>query len=60
VAVRAFLDEKIGFTQMPDIVEHTMENSLYSENPDLDFLEITDSSARETALSYINKLQKER
>jgi hypothetical protein len=45
---------------MPDIVEHTMENSLYSENPDLDFLEITDSSARETALSYINKLQKER
>ncbi len=60
VAVRAFLDEKIGFTQMPDIVEYTMENSLYYPTPDLDLLEVTDSSARETALSFINKLQKER
>ena len=60
MAVRAFLDEKIGFTQMPDIVEYTMENSLYYPTPDLDLLEVTDSSARETALSFINKLQKER
>ena len=60
IAVRAFLDEKIGFTQMPDIVEYTMENSLYYSTPDLDLLEVTDSSAMETALSFINKLQKER
>ena len=60
MAVKAFLDEKIGFTQMPEIVEYTMENSLYSPSPDLDFLEVTDTSAREIALSYINKLQKER
>lgn len=60
MAVKAFLGEKIGFTQMPDIVEHTMENSLYSPNPDLDFLDVTDASARETALSFINKLQRER
>jgi len=60
MSVKAFLDEKIGFTQMPDIVEYTMENSLFSATPDLGFLEFTDSSARETALSYINKLQKER
>jgi 1-deoxy-D-xylulose-5-phosphate reductoisomerase len=60
MAVKAFLDEKIGFTQMPEIVEHTMENSLYSPSPDLDFLEVTDANARETALSFINKLQKER
>jgi hypothetical protein len=45
---------------MPEIVEHTMENSLYSPSPDLDFLEVTDANARETALSFINKLQKER
>ncbi len=32
MAVEAFLDEKIGFTQMPEIVEHTMENSFYSRN----------------------------
>jgi 1-deoxy-D-xylulose-5-phosphate reductoisomerase len=60
LAVRAFLDEKIGFTQMPEIVEHTMENSLFSPSPDLDFLEATDRNARETALRFINKLQKER
>ena len=60
MSVKAFLDEKISFTQMPDIVEYTMENSKFSATPDLDFLEFTDSSAREKALSYINKLQKER
>jgi 1-deoxy-D-xylulose-5-phosphate reductoisomerase len=58
MAVNAFLEEKIGFTQMPDIVEYTMENSLYSSSPDLDLLEVTDTDARNTALSFINKLQK--
>ena len=58
IAVKAFLDNKVGFMQMPEIVEYTMENSFYSLSPDLDFLEATDASARETALSYVNKLQK--
>jgi 1-deoxy-D-xylulose-5-phosphate reductoisomerase len=60
MAVKAFLDEKIGFTQMPEIVEYTMKNSLFSPSPDLDLLDATDESARETALSFINKLQKEK
>ena len=60
MAVKAFLDEKIGFTQMPDVVEHTMENSLYAHSPDLDFLEVTDANARRTALNFINKLHKKR
>jgi 1-deoxy-D-xylulose-5-phosphate reductoisomerase len=60
MAVMAFLVNKIGFMQMPEIVEHTMENSLFSPSPDLDFLETTDKSARETALRFINKLHKER
>jgi 1-deoxy-D-xylulose-5-phosphate reductoisomerase len=58
MAVKAFLDDKIEFTQMPEIVEYTMENSLYLPSPDLDFLELTDTNARETALSFINKIQK--
>jgi 1-deoxy-D-xylulose-5-phosphate reductoisomerase len=58
MAVKAFLDGKIEFTQMPEIVEYTMENSFYSPSPDLDFLELTDTNARETALSFINKIQK--
>lgn len=60
MAVNAFLTEKIGFMQMPDIVEHTMENSLYSPSPDLDLLEVTDCNAREIAINYINKLHKKR
>ncbi len=60
MAVQAFLDEKVGFTQMPEIVEYTMENSSYSSTPDLELLELSDKSARETALSFISKLQKER
>jgi 1-deoxy-D-xylulose-5-phosphate reductoisomerase len=60
MAVEAFLDERIGFTQMPEVVEYTMENSLYSPLPDLDMLDFTNTRARESALSFINKLQKER
>jgi 1-deoxy-D-xylulose-5-phosphate reductoisomerase len=58
IAVKAFLDEKIGFLQMPEIVEYTMEKSTYSSSPDLDLLEISDANARATAHNYINKLQK--
>jgi 1-deoxy-D-xylulose-5-phosphate reductoisomerase len=58
MAVSAFLDEKIGFLQMPDVVEHTMERCLYSPSPDLEFLEVTDCDARETATRFINKIRK--
>ena len=44
--------------EMPEVVEFTMENSLYSPSPDLDSLESTDANAREIALSFINKLHK--
>lgn len=58
MAVNAFLSEKIEFMQMPDVVEHTMDNGLYSPSPDLEFLEATDIKAREIAKNYINKLHK--
>jgi 1-deoxy-D-xylulose-5-phosphate reductoisomerase len=57
VAVDAFLKEKIGFMQMPEIVEHTMSRCVYSKSPDLESLEFTDREARETARIFINKLQ---
>lgn len=60
IAVMAFLDYKIGFNEMPDVVEYTLENSVYSGKPDLDFLDETNTNARKTALSYVNKLQKEK
>jgi 1-deoxy-D-xylulose-5-phosphate reductoisomerase len=60
MAVEAFLAEKIGFLQMPDVVEHTMESNLFSQYPDLDLLELTDKRAREVASYYINKLYNKR
>ena len=60
MAVEAFLSEKIGFMQMPDVVEHTMESNLFSPHPDLDLLELTDKQAREVASDYINKLYNKR
>ncbi len=56
IAVNAFLSENIGFMQMPDVVEYTMERCFYSSSPDLDSLEATDQDARATAKNYINKL----
>jgi 1-deoxy-D-xylulose-5-phosphate reductoisomerase len=58
VAVNAFLAGKIGFLQMSDLVEHTMEKAEYLLSPGLGFLETTDIKAREIALSYINELLK--
>jgi 1-deoxy-D-xylulose-5-phosphate reductoisomerase len=60
MAVEAFLSERIGFLQMPDVVTHTMDSNLYSPNPDLDQLELTDKQAREVATDYINKISNKR
>lgn len=57
IAVNSFLREEIGFMQMPDIIEFTMENCFYSADPDLDSLEAADRDARQIAEKFINKLQ---
>lgn len=58
VAVSAFLSGKIGFVQMSDLVEYTMEHSEYFASPGLGFLETTNNQARGIALNFINKLNK--
>ena len=56
IAVNAFLSERIGFLQIPDVVEYTLENSKYIASPDLESLEMTDKSARELAAKFIKNL----
>jgi len=56
IAVKAFLDGKIGFMQMSDVVEYTMEKDGYISSPGLESLELTDRQAREIADKFINKL----
>jgi 1-deoxy-D-xylulose-5-phosphate reductoisomerase len=58
IAVTAFLSGDIGFLQMSDVVEYTMEKTLFLQSPDLDFLDITNKNARENALNYIYKNHK--
>lgn len=58
VAVNAFLTEQVGFLQMSDIIEYTLENTGFLPSPDLDQLEFTDVKGRETANRYINKIRK--
>ena len=58
VAVNAFLSGKIGFLQMSDVVEFTMEKTEYLASPGLGFLETSNSLARTVAQKYINELLK--
>ncbi len=58
VAVNAFLSGKVGFLQMSDVVEFTMEKTEYFASPGLGFLETSNSSARTVAQKYINELLK--
>jgi 1-deoxy-D-xylulose-5-phosphate reductoisomerase len=57
IAVRLFLAGKIGFMQIPDVVEYTLENNQYIASPDLEALELSDRKAREIASSYIKKIR---
>jgi len=51
VAVAAFLEDKIGFLDMGDVVEKTMERVSYIASPDLDDYVETDAEARKVATS---------
>ncbi len=53
VAVRAFLDRKITFLQMPGIIEKCLENISSIDKPDFnDYIE-TNEEARAMAINYI-------
>jgi 1-deoxy-D-xylulose-5-phosphate reductoisomerase len=53
VAVQAFLENKISFLQIPDLIETAMATVNHLEQPDLDDLLETDKIAREKALDRI-------
>ncbi len=57
VVVHAFLNNKVGFTEMSDMVEKTMEHVSFVEQPSLDDYSHTDKEAREYANELIKKGQ---
>lgn len=56
IAVQAFLEGKIRFTDMPVIAEKTMQETPLSDTPDLDTLIATNAEARMRAEKITNKL----
>ncbi|MDK2979624.1 MAG: 1-deoxy-D-xylulose-5-phosphate reductoisomerase [Bacteroidales bacterium] len=53
VAVEAFLNDKVGFCQMTDIIEQSMQKIDYVKHPDLEQLIKTDQETREFTQSLI-------
>lgn len=54
IVVKAFLNEKISFLQMPDLIERCMNEITFVKDPVLEDLINTDIEARNLTLSYIN------
>ncbi len=55
VAVDAFLNEKISFLSMPELIEKTMDKIKFIATPSLDDYFETDHEAREVACSLVNQ-----
>lgn len=53
VAVKAFLNGKIKFTQMPELIEFTMQKSDFIPSPDLDNLISTNSGSVKIAQQWV-------
>lgn len=54
VAVESFLQEKIGFTKMPDLIEETIQKVSFIKTPSISELLETDDEARVIAYEIIN------
>ncbi len=58
VAVQAFLDQRIGFTQIAEVVEHTLNCQPLTEPESLEAVQHTDNDARVYSSTYIKRLEK--
>jgi 1-deoxy-D-xylulose-5-phosphate reductoisomerase len=57
VAVEAFLDEQIRFTDIPAVIEHTLEHVDNLEPVNLSVIEAADTQARQVASRFLANLQ---
>lgn len=55
IAVAAFLEDKIGFLEMSDLIEKSMQKQEFIKEPTLEDLVMTDKETRIKALELINK-----
>jgi 1-deoxy-D-xylulose-5-phosphate reductoisomerase len=57
IVVHAFLNNKVGFTEMSDMVEKTMEHVKFVEHPSLEDYELSDKEARDYVSELVKKGQ---
>lgn len=55
IAVEAFLQDRIGFLQMSDLIESAMQSVSYVREPEFDDLEQTDAETRVKSRELLNK-----
>jgi 1-deoxy-D-xylulose-5-phosphate reductoisomerase len=55
VAVDAFLKGRLGFLQMPEIIETALEKVEFIDNPDFDDLTQTDKESRKISMDLLGK-----
>jgi 1-deoxy-D-xylulose-5-phosphate reductoisomerase len=54
IAVQAFLEEKIGFLKIPEVVEHAMQKTVFIAKPTYEDYVSSDELARQLASQYIS------
>ncbi len=57
IVVQAFLQNKVGFLEMNDIIEKALSDIAFIENPDLEALELTDKETRKLTESLVKNSQ---
>jgi 1-deoxy-D-xylulose-5-phosphate reductoisomerase len=57
IAVQAFLDERIGFTQIAQVVGETLSGLSFTEPESLDAVQESDNQARAFSAAYIAKIE---
>ena len=57
VAVESFLEDKVSYLAMSDVLEQTMQQTTFIETPSLDNYFETDTEARNIATDIINRFQ---
>ena len=57
LVVHAFLQNKVGFLEMSEMIEKTMEKVAFIEQPSLEAYEQSDKEAREYAAEFLKKSQ---
>ena len=55
--MHAFLHNKVGFLEMSEMIEKTLEMVPFVEHPSMDDYEERDKAAREYAVEFLKKSQ---